>query len=186
MRDGARSYHFYLPWWFSRMHVDAQFRSSNLTVRTESVVGSTPGARVTGSTTLPPECVTSVRVVFRTTTNGVLVAANTELPMHHRLRLFRLVFSVVQTTSSEYWLVENQNIKESQLISFCQAIKCKFLLEIKKLCMWDFTEELDGGYYATLQQYQSYLEWELKSLQTTRVSECHGSGHVRVHLTLLV
>ena len=59
------------------MHADAQFRSSNFTVRAESVGGSTPGARVTWSTTLPPECVTSVRVVFRTTTNRVLVAANT-------------------------------------------------------------------------------------------------------------
>ena len=29
--------------------------------------GSTPGARVTWSTTLPSECVTSVRVEFRTT-----------------------------------------------------------------------------------------------------------------------
>ena len=77
MRDDARSYyHFYLPKMiFTR--ADAQFLSSNLTVRAESVGGSNPGARVTWSTTLPPECVTSVRVVFRTTTNGVLAAANT-------------------------------------------------------------------------------------------------------------
>ena len=55
----------------------AQFRSSNLTVRAESVRGSTPGARVTWSTRLPPECVISVGVNFRTTTNGVLVATYT-------------------------------------------------------------------------------------------------------------
>ena len=76
MRDDARSYHFYL----SKMiftHADAQFLSSNLTARAESVSDSTRGARVTWSTTLPPECVTSVRVNFRTTTNGKLVAANT-------------------------------------------------------------------------------------------------------------
>ena len=56
---------------------DAQFRSSNLTVRAESVDGSTPGVRVTWNTTLPPECMTSVRVNFRTTPNGRLAAAYT-------------------------------------------------------------------------------------------------------------
>ena len=76
MRDDARSYHFYL----SKMiftHADAQFLSSNLTARAESVSDSTPGARVTWSTTLPPECVIVVGVNFRTTTNGVLAATYT-------------------------------------------------------------------------------------------------------------
>ena len=58
-------------------NADAQFRSSTVTVRAESVGGSTPGVRVTWNTTLPPECVTSVTVNFRITTNGGLVAANT-------------------------------------------------------------------------------------------------------------
>ena len=40
----------------------------------ESVGGSTPGARVTWNTTLPPECLTSVRVEFRTTNLGPVVA----------------------------------------------------------------------------------------------------------------
>ena len=43
----------------------------------ESVGGSTPGARVTWSTTLPPECVTSVRVEFRNSTHGSVVATYT-------------------------------------------------------------------------------------------------------------
>ena len=43
----------------------------------ESVGASTPGARVTWNTTIPPECVTSVRVNFRTIPNRVLAAANT-------------------------------------------------------------------------------------------------------------
>ena len=76
MRDDARSYHFYLPEMIFT-HADAQFLSSNLTVRAESVSGSTPGVRVTWNTTLPAECVTSVSVSFRTTTNGVLVATYT-------------------------------------------------------------------------------------------------------------
>ena len=45
-------------------------------MRAESVGGSNPGARVTWSTTLPPECVTSVGVNFRTTPNGRLAATN--------------------------------------------------------------------------------------------------------------
>ena len=43
----------------------------------ESVNGSIPGVRVTWSTTLPPECVTSVRVVFRRSTLGAEVTRYT-------------------------------------------------------------------------------------------------------------
>ena len=43
-----------------------QFSQSTITVRAESVDGPTPAARVTWSTTAPLECVTSVRVEFRT------------------------------------------------------------------------------------------------------------------------
>ena len=37
----------------------------------------TPGVRVTWNTTVPPECVTSVRVEFRTSNRGTIVATNT-------------------------------------------------------------------------------------------------------------
>ena len=76
MRDDARSCHLYLPEMIFT-HADARFRSFSLTVSTESVGGSTPGVRVTWSTALPPECVTSVTVNFRNTTSGVLAATNT-------------------------------------------------------------------------------------------------------------
>ena len=36
--------------------------------------GSTPGVRVTWNTTVPPECVTSMRVEFRTSSHGPAVA----------------------------------------------------------------------------------------------------------------
>ena len=39
--------------------------------------GPTPAARVTWSTTVPPECVASVRVEFRTSSRGPAVATNT-------------------------------------------------------------------------------------------------------------
>ena len=58
-------------------HIAAQFSLSNVTVRAESVDGPTPAARVTWSTTAPPECVASVRVEFRTSIQGSVVATYT-------------------------------------------------------------------------------------------------------------
>ena len=53
----------------------AQFALSTITVSAESVVeGSTPAARVTWSTTVPPECIASVTVEFRTSSFGPAIA----------------------------------------------------------------------------------------------------------------
>ena len=51
------------------MHAVTQFHFRIITASAESVGGSTPGARVTWNTTVPPECVTSVRVEFRTSSH---------------------------------------------------------------------------------------------------------------------
>ena len=59
------------------MHAAAQFSLSTVTVSAESVNGSTPAARVSWSTTAPPECVTYVRVEFRTSSLGPVVATYT-------------------------------------------------------------------------------------------------------------
>ena len=60
------------------MHAVTQFHFFTVnTVSAESVGGSTPGARVTWNTTLPPECVASVRVNFRLSSGGPTVATNT-------------------------------------------------------------------------------------------------------------
>ena len=60
------------------MYAAGQFLLSTVTMSAESVVhGSTPAARVTWSTTEPPECVTSVRVEFRTSSRGPAVATYT-------------------------------------------------------------------------------------------------------------
>ena len=56
------------------MHAVTQFHFFNVTVSAESVGGSTPGARVTWNTTVPPECVASVTVEFRTSSPGPVVA----------------------------------------------------------------------------------------------------------------
>ena len=59
------------------MHAAVQFGLSTVTVSAESVNGPTPAARVTWNTTAPPQCVTSVRVEFRTQITGLVVATNT-------------------------------------------------------------------------------------------------------------
>ena len=59
------------------MRAVLQFTRSTVTVSAVSVSGSSPGARVTWRMIVPPECVTSVTVNFRTTTSGVLAATNT-------------------------------------------------------------------------------------------------------------
>ena len=59
------------------MHSASDFSLHTLTVSAERVDGSTPGARVTWSTTVPPECVTSVRVEFRTSSSGSVVRSYT-------------------------------------------------------------------------------------------------------------
>ena len=59
------------------MHAAGQFALSNVTASAESVDGSTPAARVTWSTTIPPQCVAAVRVNFRTSSHGSVVAINT-------------------------------------------------------------------------------------------------------------
>ena len=59
------------------MHTATEFYFSTVVnVSAESVGGSTPGARVTWNTTIPPECMTSVRVNFRNR-SGHLIATNT-------------------------------------------------------------------------------------------------------------
>ena len=57
------------------MHAVTQFHLSyTVTMSAESVSGSTPGVRVTWNTTVPPECVASVRVEFRTSNLWPVVA----------------------------------------------------------------------------------------------------------------
>jgi len=59
------------------MHAGADFSLHTVTVSAERVDGSTPGARVTWSTTIPPECVASVTVEFRTSSSGSVVRSYT-------------------------------------------------------------------------------------------------------------
>ena len=58
-------------------HAGALFSLSSFTMSAESVGGSTPGVRVAWSTTVPPECVASVTVEFRTSSRGPVVVTYT-------------------------------------------------------------------------------------------------------------
>ena len=59
-------------------HVAGRFSLSTVTLSAENVRGFVPpAARVTWSTTAPPECVTSVTVDFRTSRRGSVVATYT-------------------------------------------------------------------------------------------------------------
>ena len=62
---------------FPIIHPAGQFTQSAVTVNAESVDGPTPAARVTWNSTIPPQCVASVRVEFRTSSTGPVVASNT-------------------------------------------------------------------------------------------------------------
>ena len=59
------------------MHAALGFALHTFTVSAEREDGSTPGARVTWSTTVPPECVASVTVEFRTSISGSVVRSYT-------------------------------------------------------------------------------------------------------------
>ena len=59
------------------IHAVTQFYFYTVNVSAESVGGSTSGARVTWKTTVPPGCVTSMTVEFRTSSNGPVVATYT-------------------------------------------------------------------------------------------------------------
>ena len=56
-------------------HTAVQILISTITVSAESVVdSSTPAARVSWRTTIPPQCIASVTVEFRTSSRGPVVA----------------------------------------------------------------------------------------------------------------
>ena len=59
------------------MHAAARFSLYTVTVGAGSVDGPTPAARVTWNTIAPPECVAAVRVEFRASIQGPVVATYT-------------------------------------------------------------------------------------------------------------
>ena len=57
------------------IHAANEFKKHTLAVSAKREDGSTPGARVTWNTTLPPECVADITVKFRTKSGGSILKA---------------------------------------------------------------------------------------------------------------
>ena len=101
------SYHYFT-------YTAAQFSLSTVTVSAESVaVGtdsmnrSTHGARVTWSTEIPPECVASVTVEFRTESRGRVVATNSTYTTRSQTELIQ---TGLQHAINYYTLIVTGNI----------------------------------------------------------------------------
>jgi len=91
-------------------------------VSAESVDGSTPGARVTWSTTAPPECVASATVEFRTRINGSGVTSYTTtntseteiIQLHTGLQCFTIYYitcTVVVTGVLPFGALESNQVQ---------------------------------------------------------------------------
>ena len=85
------------------------------TVSAESVGGSTSGARVTWSTTVPPECMTSVRVEFRTSRFGPVVAAYTTTNTSHSD--WSTVCYILLHQGGSYWKYIPHRMPTTQMLS---------------------------------------------------------------------
>ena len=59
------------------LHAASDFSQHSPTVSAERVDGPTPGARMSWNSTVPTECVASVRVEFRTSNHGSVVRSYT-------------------------------------------------------------------------------------------------------------
>ena len=89
------------------MHAAADLTLRTVTVSAEREDGPTPGARVTWSTTVPPECVASVTVEFRTSSRGSVVRSYTTTSTSEtEVIQTGLQCGTVQPTTSEWWLLE--------------------------------------------------------------------------------
>ena len=133
-----------------------------VTASAESVSGSTAGARVTWNTTAPPECVMSVRVEFRTSNLGPVVATYTTTNTSQT--------EVIQTglqCDTNYYIrvVVTGNIRRpggmtaTPMLSPIHPDVKIFVGGKETVCMIVMLiEQPDGGYYVIAQIYQSYIE----------------------------
>ena len=149
MRDDARSFLFICLRQFIFMYTDPQFLSFNVAARAESVGGSTPGVRVTWNTTLPPDCVASVRVNFQTTPTSGLAAANTTTNASQT----EIIQNGLQCGTNYYIRVlvsgkpRHQGVPIDQfLLSNCNQVQVIFGGN-KVVCMTFLSQKPDGSYF---------------------------------------
>ena len=157
----------------------AQFSlSNNVTVSAESVDGPTPAVRVTWNTTVPPQCVASVRVDFRTASSGPVVATYTTTNTSET----EFIQTGLQCTTYYYITVVITGTASDGKHPTLSSRPVQVFVGGKN-CVHEI--QLVQQFYVIAQIYLLHLEWKLKSLQTTQVSECFGSGYVRVYSCVL-
>ena len=136
----------YIPTTFTIIHVACECLSHNVTVSAESVDGSTPGARVTWSTTAPPECVASVTVEFRTSSSGSVVRSYTttstsETEVIETGLLCGTVYTIkVKVTGVP--LLDHRTLASKQVdvtvggeVTACVASSCSYCIAKVAMCM---------------------------------------------------
>ena len=161
----------------SIMHTAGQFSSSVITVSAKSVGGSIPAARVNWSTTIPHECVTSVRVDFRTkpSAQGDVVATYTTTNTSET----EFVQTGLRCGTWYYITVVVAGELSGSVQVTASSRPAQALVGGKRNCLHEIqlVYKFDGG-YAIRQMHLLQLEWGLQPLQATQVSECHGGGRV--------
>ena len=144
------------------MHAVTDFYFRNVkTLSVESVGGSTPGVRVTWNTTLPPECVASVTVEFRTSSRGpavatynttntsqiVVIQTGLQCAAHYYTRVIVIGEPRLQGGMPATRMLAPRHSDVQVLVGGNEAV-----------CMQSNQSNLMHGGYATAQIYQSQLE----------------------------
>ena len=137
--------------------------------------GLTPAARVTWSTTVPPECVASARVEFRTgSQSGPVVATNTTTNTSQT----EFIQTGLQCGTNYYITVVVTSAASGGVRVTLSSSQVQVFVGGKQIVCKRFTYH--DGATVIVQISPHRYKLELKSQQTTQLSEYHGSGHVRV------
>ena len=129
------------------MHAARTFSLSTVTVSAESVDGPTPAARVNWSTTIPPECVASVRVDFRLTSSsmGLVVATNTTTNTSQT----EFVQTGLQCTTNYYITVVVTGATSDGITTTASSSPEQVLVGGKGI-VFQLVQQFDGGYTITI------------------------------------
>ena len=126
---------------FTSIHAAADFSLHTVTVSAESVDDSTPGAKVTWSTTVPPECVASVIVEFRASRSASGVITYTTTNTSHTeiiqtgLQCFTIYYIRVAVNGVNSLGTLNSN--QAQVLvggKITACIACSYCDQILSLC----------------------------------------------------
>ena len=151
--------------------------------------GPTPGARVTWSTTVPPDCVASVTVEFRTNSSGSVLSVVRSYTTTNTSET-EVIQTGLQCNTTYYIRVVVTGVASLGNLSSNQVqvhVGGKHsVLYNCVVCMQLIVTAVTEWCYDISQIYQTQSIWLLKPLQTTQVSECCGSGHIRVCSCVLV